>query len=159
MPSGFWYLKDGRGFAKRVQAMFALLEEIVSELESNKEAKAFANYLRKYIPTEKHELNGYGGFYDKENGENTMMVIDFREFTLDNQRFFWEAAQRKVGKLIKKGKKEDEILIMLLKELLDMNKRANNGEDPMKLNSMSDIEPPTGLKKGPGWNKRNENKK
>lgn len=152
MASGFWYLKDGRGFAKRVQVMFVLLEEIVSELELEKEAEEFANYLRKYIPTEKHELNGYGGFYDKETGENTMLIIDFREFTLENQNRFWEAVQRKVGKLIKTGNDEDEIKILLLKELLDMNKRANKGEDPMKLNNMRTVERPTGLKKGPGWN-------
>ncbi len=153
MPSGFWFLKDGRGFAKQVRAMFVLLEEIVSELELDKEVEEFANYLRQFIPTEKHELNGFGGFYDKETGENTMMVIDFREFTVENQKRFWEAAQKRVGKLIKNGNKKDETIIVLLKELLDMNKRANKGEDPMKLNSMRDIEPPSGLKKGPGWNK------
>lgn len=151
MPSGFWYLKDGRGFAKRIRIMILLMEEIVSELELDDKAMEFANYLRKYIPTEKHELNGYGGFYNTETGENTMMIIDFREFTRENQKLFWDAAQRKVGKLIKNSGKKDEIKILLLREVLDMNKRANKGEDPMKLNNMRTLEPPTGLKKGPGW--------
>lgn len=151
MASGFWYLKDGRGFGKRIQIMIRMLEEINSELKLDKETKEFSNYLNKFIPTEKHELNGYGGFYNTETGENIMMVIDFREFTKENQQRFWEATQRATRKLIKKEDKNDDGLISLFKILSDMNKRASKGEDPMKLNDMGTIEPDSGEKKGPGW--------
>ena len=49
MPSGFWYLKDGRGFAKRIRIMILLMEEIVSELELDDKAMEFANYLRNFF--------------------------------------------------------------------------------------------------------------
>lgn len=126
-----------------------MLEEIHAELALNSDAEEFAIYLSKYIPTEQHELNGYGGFHHKETGESIMMNIDFREFTKDNQERFWQAAQIRTSKLIKEDNKEE--LLMLLKELLDMNKRANKGEDPTLLNHMRKVEPPTGMKKGPGW--------
>jgi len=151
MASGFWYLKDGRGFARKIQAMIMMMEEIHSELKMDNDAIEFANYLSKYIPTENHELNGYGGFYHKETKESVLMEIDFREFTKENQNRFWRATQNKTNKLIRENNTEKEIIISLLKELLDMNKRINIGEDPMELNHMRTIKPPTGLEKGPGW--------
>ncbi len=153
MASGFWYLKDGRGFAKRLRWMIRLMEEIHPVLALNPKAKPFADYLNQYIPTEDHEFNGYGGFYHKNTGETVMMIIDFREFTEENQRYFWEAAQQRLDQLLHTAEKdqEDVTLIELLQELLDMNRRINQREDPMQLNNMSIITPPTGKKVGPGW--------
>ncbi|MES2487685.1 MAG: hypothetical protein V4581_17275 [Bacteroidota bacterium] len=155
MASGFWYLKDGRGFARQWAWMTDMLEEILTELKLDKEATAFAEYLNRYIPTEEHEYNGHGGFFHKETEESMMLWIDFREFTPRNQELFWKAAQKRVGKLIAENKASHdeyrEYMIFLLTQLLDMNKRAGKGEDPMKLNHMTIITPPTGIKSGPGW--------
>ncbi len=151
MASGFWYLKDGRGFSVKVQWMIKMMEEIYSELVLNPEAQEFANYLSQYIPTEKYNLNGYGGFYNQETGENTMMEIDFREFTKENQEHFWKATQKRLNTIIQRSDSDDEMIIQLLKELLDMNKRANKGENPTELNHMRDVLPSTGKKSGPGW--------
>ncbi|MEL6865237.1 MAG: hypothetical protein AAFP19_12495 [Bacteroidota bacterium] len=150
MASGFWYLKDGRGFAIRIQGMVAILEEIVDELRLDADAQALAKYLSQYLPTEDHEYNGYGGFYHKTSGENTMMALDFREWTPSNQAYFWQAAQRRLTAIIV-ARPNEEWLIDTLKILLDMHKRANKGEDPMQLNHLNSIVPPTGKKSGPGW--------
>jgi hypothetical protein len=144
MASGFWYLKDGRGFTRRWTSVVAMLEEILTELKLDNEATEFADYLSSlYIPTEEDEYNGY------------MHTIDFREFTPINQELFWKAAQKRVSKLINVNKvapdEYREYRIFLLTELLDMNKKAGKGEDPMKLNHMTIITPPTGIKSGPGW--------
>lgn len=151
MASGFWYLKDGRGFARPHRWMIAILEEIHDELLLNPNTKEFADYLNQHIPTEKHMLNGYGGILNLETGENVMMQIDFREFTKKNQQHFWEAAQKRLGKLIKENDSNNDSLIYLMKILLDMNKRAKIGEDPMKLNHMREVKPYSGERKGPGW--------
>lgn len=157
MASGFWYLKDGRGFARRIQIMITILKEIHLKLGMIKGAEKFADYLSQYIPTEEHELNGYGGFYHKETSESIMMTIDFREFTNENQSHFWKAAQLVMNKLIKEEDENKKVLVLLLKELLDMNKRANKGENPMELNHLRVVIPPTGLRKGPGWENEKEN--
>lgn len=151
MASGFWYLKDGRGFAKRLQVMIYLLKEIHHELKQLREAKAFADYLSKYIPTEEHEFNGYGGFFHLETGRHIMMVIDFREFTPTNQALFWQAAQKRLDKFYVQGKEKNDVAIALLSQLLRMRKKALIGEDPMLLNDLITTIPPTGNKLGPGW--------
>ncbi|MEO1513427.1 MAG: hypothetical protein AAFV95_00395 [Bacteroidota bacterium] len=151
MASGFWYLQDGRGYARTVRFMVDLFEEIYNELASMETAREFAAYLSQYLFTDDHEFNGYGGYYHKETGESVMMHIDFREFTAENQALFWQAAQSRLNKLIRCNAPKDEQLIEELKLLLDMNKRAKRGEDPMLLNHMRGIEPPSGERKGPGW--------
>ncbi len=157
MASGFWFLKDGRGFARRITIMINLMKQIHKELSLMEDAKAFSDYLTMYIFTDDHELNGHGGFYNKTTGESVMMDIDFREFTKHNQDLFWQASQQCLNKMIQKNKIKDRVLIKELKILLDMNRRASRGENPIKLNHMRDITPPTGEKKGPGWENQDKN--
>lgn len=49
MASTFWYLEDGRGFARRWTGMFYMLKLINNEIRTLKGAEAFAEYLDYYI--------------------------------------------------------------------------------------------------------------
>jgi hypothetical protein len=153
MASGFWYLEDGRCFARRMSWMAHLMELITNELKEIEGAGLFYEYLKKFVPDQDDESNGYGGFIRKRTGENIMMVLDLREFTPENRAYFWQATQQALQKLILKGNEQHQGDIVLLKLLLDMHKRIKKGESPEKLSDTGKhIEPYNGLKAGPGWN-------
>lgn len=63
MASGFWYLEDGRCFAKRWDLMFYMLDVINKEIKLIKGARQFAEYIDYYIWDSKNdEYDGHGGF-------------------------------------------------------------------------------------------------
>jgi len=149
MASAFWYLRDGRGFARRVQLMMDLMASIHEELKENSKAEAFFIYLKRYVPKGNFELNGHGGFFYLKTGKEEMMNIDFREFTPKNQTFFWQAAQSKLGKL--RIASPNEPFTKQLQELVEMNHKAKRGEHPMEHSDLNRIIPATYKKRGPGW--------
>lgn len=151
MASGFWYLEDGRGYARRMSGMVVMLEEILSVMRELEGAADFAGYLNRYIPTEAHEANGYGGIFHLETGENTQIEMDLREFRPENRELFWGAAQKRLDQLIAEGEEGKLWLVHMMKDLLDMRKRIRRGEDPMALNHLGVVVPPTGVLRGPGW--------
>ena len=157
MASAFWYLEDGRGFARRYNAMAKMLEYIVSELQHLEGASDFYDYLSEMVPSENDEPNGHGGFIKSATGESVMLNLDLRSFTLENQTFFWKATQKALQKLILAKKEENEGMIFLLTTLLDMKKRINKKEDPMLLNHLTVTIPYEGEKLGPGWSLKQEN--
>lgn len=153
MASGFWYLEDGRCFAKRMSWMAQLMELITNELKEIEEAELFYDYLKDFVPDQDDESNGYGGFIRKSTGENIMMVLDLREFTLENRAYFWQATQKALQKLIIKANMQYEGDITLLRLLLDMHKRIKKGEAPEKLSDTGkNVKPYSGIKAGPVWN-------
>lgn len=152
MASVFWYLEDGRGFARRWSGMFYMLKLINNEIKIIKGAEEFSKYLDYYIWNEEvDEYNGYGGFVRTSTNENIMPDIDLREFTETNRSYFWKGAQNALRKLIMANDENNERMIYLLKDLMDMHKRIERGEDPKILNHLNDIEPPSRSKRGPGW--------
>jgi hypothetical protein len=155
MVSGVWVLKDGRGYSQSTSFMIKLIKHIHKELSIMEKAEAFTEYLKKYIFTDNLEPNGSGGFNNKATGEAVIMDIDLREFTPENQGLFWLASQYRLKKLVINNDRKDSSIIKELKILLDMNNRANRGEDPRKSNHMEFITPPTGNKNGPGWDHEN----
>ena len=143
MASGFWYLEDGRGFARNVFRMVCVLQFILDELKHIRGAESFHEHLLKYIPAEDDIYNGYGGFIKKRTGESIMFVMDIREFTPENREYFWRAAQHALQNIITEGKQDEysktaEALLMIL---LDMHKRITRGEDPAELNDMRSVMP------------------
>lgn len=153
MASGFWYLEDGRCFAKKWSLMFNLLSLINKEIKAIEDANKFAEYLDYYIwDAENDEYNGYGGFIRKSTGEDILINLDLREFTDKNRRYFWKAAQEVLNKLIITNNESNEDVINHLKILRDMHKRIQQGEAPELLSDTGEhIEPFSGQKKGPGW--------
>lgn len=151
MAFGIWFLKDGRGYSRRVGFMFDLMKEIQKELNLLEGTEAFSEYLNNYILTENHKPDNDGNYKHIETGEVKKIDIDFREFTMENQNLFWEAAQNKLNKMVRKNSIKDRVKIKELKLLLNMNNRAIKGENPMSLNHLETIVPPSGEKKGPGW--------
>lgn len=151
MASAFWTLEDGRGFARKWSSMANMLELITNELKTIKEAKDFYDYLEKFVYREENsdESNGYGGFI--RGDQSIMFNFDLRTFTPSNRDFFWEATQKALTKLKLQESIENEGIVFLFTTLLDMHKRIKRGEDPMELNHMGIIEPPTNEKLGPGW--------
>ncbi|MFP9098859.1 hypothetical protein ACLI09_07385 [Flavobacterium sp. RHBU_24] len=151
MASAFWYLEDGRGFARRWSSMAYMLRFITDELKTIKGAEAFYDYLEPFVFREEKgdEYNGYGGFI--RNDESVMFNFDLRSFAPQNRDFFWMAAQNALVKLIVANDKENEGFIFLLTQLLDMHKQIIRGENPMLLNHLTIIEPERGEKLGPGW--------
>jgi len=151
MSLGFWILQDGRGYSRRIRFMIDLMKSIHAELKLIEGAEAFSQYLSKFLLTEDHKVNSHGEYFNKITEEAVMVDIDFREFTVENQNVFWEAAQSLLNKMIRKNSIKDRVPIKELKLLLDMNKRAIKGENPMNLNHLEGIAPPTTEQKGPGW--------
>ena len=152
MASGFWYLEDGRCFARNVAWMTHLLKMIIREMKELPAAELFCQYLEQFVPDSESEFNGYGGFIRKKTGENIMMVFDLREFTPENQNYFWRASQQALKKLVIQADSPAAEDVFLLKKLLDMHKRIIQGEAPEKLSDTgSYIEPYSGKKVGPGW--------
>jgi hypothetical protein len=152
MASAFWYLEDGRGFARRWDSMFYMLELINNEIKLLKGAELFAQYLDYFIwDAEVDEYNGYGGFIRTSTDENIMVNIDLREFTETNRQYFWQGAQNALKKLIIANDESKEGMIFLLKILLDMHKRIKNRENHNLLNHLIGPKPFSGEKKGPGW--------
>ena len=151
MASAFWNLEDGRCFAKPYYWMAKMLEYIVEELHHFENATAFYQYLKEFVPKEEDESNGHGGFIRTSTGESFMINFDLRAFTLENQDFFWKAAQKALQNLILTNKEENEGDIFLLTTLLDMKKRIDKKEDPMLLNHLIDTIPFDGKQMGPGW--------
>ncbi|AWH86048.1 hypothetical protein HYN59_13415 [Flavobacterium album] len=152
MASTFWYLEDGRGFARRWSGMFYMLKLINNEIKLINGAEDFSQYLDHYIwDEEADEYNGYGGFIRASTSEDIMPEIDLREFTETNRNYFWKGAQNALRKLIIANDEKYEGIIFLMKNLLDMHKRIKRGENPQLLNHLKNIEPYSGEKKGPGW--------
>lgn len=132
--------------------MLHMLELINDEIKHIEGAEEFSEYLDYYIWDEEVDgYNGYGGFVRKSTNENIMLDIDLREFTATNRGYFWKGAQNALRKLIIANDEKNEGMIYLIKELLDMHKRINRGEDPKLLNHLIIIEPASGSKQGPGW--------
>lgn len=153
MASGFWYLEDGRCFAKKWSLMFNLLDLINKEIKLIEGADQFATYLDYHIwDAENDEYNGYGGFIRKRTEEDVSINMDLREFSDANRKYFWEAAQNALNKLIIANDESNEGVVFYLKILLDMHKRIKQGEAPESLSDTgAHIEPFSGEKKGPGW--------
>jgi len=152
MASAFWYLEDGRGFARRWISMFYMLELVNNEIGLIEGAKPFAEYLDYFIwDADKDEYNGYGGFIRSDTDENIMVNLDLREFTPNNREYFWRGAQMALNKLVRQKNESNDGIIFLLTILLDMHKRIKRGEDPQSLNHLIRPEPYSGEKKGPGW--------
>lgn len=151
MASAFWYLEDGRGFARRWTAMACMLKLIVDELKTMNGAEEFYGYLEKFVFKEEDGDidNGFGGFI--RGNESIMFNFDLRSFAPQNRAFFWDAAQQALKKLIVRNDDEDEGIINLLTTLLDMHKRCNKREDPMALNHLILIVPDPNERLGPGW--------
>jgi hypothetical protein len=151
MASGFWILEDGRGFSRRYSWMAEMLKRIVEELQHLEGANDFYEYLNYMVPNEHDEPNGHGGYIKASNGESAMIDFDLREFTAQNQNFFWSAAQKALKKCILLKIEENDGIIYLLTTLMDMNKRIDKKEDPALLNHLSTTMPYSGKKAGPGW--------
>lgn len=100
MASAFWYLEDGRGFARRWIGMAGMLQFITDELKNIKGAEAFYEYLEPFVFREEKgdEYNGHGGFI--RNDESVMFNFDLRSFAPQNRDFFWAAAQKALARLI-----------------------------------------------------------
>lgn len=155
MASAFWYLEDGRGFARRWTGMFYMLELINDEIKRIKGAEQFSEYLDHYIwDADVDAYNGHGGFIRVSTNESVMLNIDLREFTEINRQYFWKGAQNALRRLITANDEKNDWMVYLLKDLLDMHKRIRRGEDPQLLNHLIQTEPYSGLKKGPGWDKK-----
>lgn len=155
MASAFWYLEDGRGFARRWTGMFYMLELINDEIKLIKGAEQFSEYLARYIWDADVDIyNGHGGFIRASTNESIMLNIDLREFTEINRQYFWQGAQNALRNLITANDEKNDWMVYLLKNLLDMHKRIRRGEDPQLLNHLIRTEPYSGLKKGPGWDKK-----
>lgn len=152
MASGFLYLEDGRCFARRMSWIGYLLGLINNEIKLIEGAELFSKYLEYFIPNENDESNGYGGFIKKDTNEHIMLVLDLREFTKTNQKYFWIGAQNAVKRLITSDGEQQKDNIELLKILLDMHKSITRGENPALLSDTGvNIRPYSGEKKGPGW--------
>ena len=151
MASGFWYLEDGRCFASRVENMGFFLSLINYEIEKIEGAKAFAKYLIQFVPNDEDIPNGYGGFIRMETSESIMQVFDLREFTIENQNYFWQGTQNALKKLIQADDPNLNGAIDNLRVLLDMHKRITKGEHPNELSDIREPYPLSGKKLGPGW--------
>jgi len=152
MASTFWYLEDGRGFARKWTGMFSMLKLINNEIREIKGAKPFSVYLDYFIwDEETDQYNGYGGFIRTSTGEDITPTLDLREFAPENRRFFWIGTQRALRKLIISKEKSKEDSAALLKILLDMHKRIRQREDPNLLNHLVSTVSYSGERKGPGW--------
>ncbi len=151
MASGFWILEDGRGFSRRYSWMAEMLKRIVEELQHLEGANDFYEYLSYMVPSNDDEPNGHGGYIKASNGESFMIDFDLREFTLENQIFFWKATQIALRKCILIKNNENEGYIDLLTILMDMKKRIDKKEDPALLNHLTTTIPYSGKKSGSGW--------
>lgn len=80
-----------------------------------------------------------------------MLDIDLREYTQENRTYFWKGAQEALRKLITTKDESKDGIIYIFTILLDMHKRIKLGEKPELLNHSTEIEPYSGLQKGPGW--------
>ena len=111
MASAFWYLEDGRAFARRWSYMFYMLELINNEIKLIKGAEEFSKYLDHYIWDEDvDEYNGHGGFIRASTGESIMPNLDLREFAKENRDFFWRGTQNALNKLIRKNDNPERIM-------------------------------------------------
>jgi hypothetical protein len=152
MASAFWYLEDGRCFSERWSGMFYILELINNEIKLIPGGESFSEYLDYYIWDEDaDEYNGHGGFIRKSTQESIMLDIDLREYTQENRTYFWKGAQEALRKLITTKDESKDGIIYIFTILLDMHKRIKLGEKPELLNHSREIEPYSGLQKGPGW--------
>ena len=151
MASGFWYLEDGRCFARSVQGMGYFLSFINTEIEKIEGAKPFSEYLSQFVHDDEDIPNGYGGFIRFDTNENIMQVFDLREFTIENRNYFWQGAQSALTKLIQASNSNFEGVIVNLKILLDMHKRITKGEPPNELSDIREPYPWSGKKLGSGW--------
>jgi hypothetical protein len=151
MASGFWILEDGRGFSRRYSWMAGMLKRIVQELQQLEGANNFYEYLNYMVPSDQDEPNGHGGYTKASNGESVMMDFDLREFTLENQDFFWKASQKALQKCILTKSEENEGDIHLLTILMDMKKRIDKKENPELFNHLTTTIPYSAKKSGPGW--------
>lgn len=135
--------------------MFYMLELINDEIKLIKGAEQFSEYLARYIWDADVDIyNGHGGFIRASTNESIMLNIDLREFTEINRQYFWQGAQNALRNLITANDEKNDWMVYLLKNLLDMHKRIRRGEDPQLLNHLIRTEPYSGLKKGPGWDKK-----
>jgi len=124
MASSFWYLDDGRSFARRTSIMMEMISLIHKELSRIEDAKEFSNYISKFVPDENCESNGFSGFYNLETKGNVELNFDLREFTKENISFFWAA----VLKAKKNIQDENSVLSNMFSILLDMNSRIKRNE-------------------------------
>src|SRR5688500_7271935 len=116
MASTFWYLEDGRGFARRWTGMFYMLELINDEIKLIKVAEQLSKYLDHYIwDADVDTYNGHGGFIRASTNETVMLDIDLREFTEVNQQYFWKGAQNALHRLIIANDEKNEWMVYLLK--------------------------------------------
>ena len=111
MTSGFWFLEDGRGFARRTEAMGYFLSLINHEIEKIEGAKPFSEYLSQFVPNEEDIPNSYGGFIRTSTGKSIMQVFDLRGFIVQNQRYFWLGTQTVLKKLIVENAPKKDALI------------------------------------------------
>lgn len=151
MASGFWFLEDGRCFARRVESMGYFLKFINTQIEKIEGAKPFSEYLSQFIPDDNDIPNGYGGFIKTDTNQNIMQVFDLREFTIENQNYFWDGVQSALTKLIQTNDPNLEGVIDNLKILLDMHKRITKREHPNELSDIREPYPLSEKKLGPGW--------
>ena len=151
MASAFWTLEDGRGFARRWTGMAYMLELITNELKEIKEAKAFYEYLERFVYRKEigDEYNGYGGFIRKD--ENIMFNFDLRSFAPENRDYFWRATEIALTKIKIENDELNDGIDFLLTTLLEMHKRTKKGEDPLLLNDTRIVAPEPTEQLGPGW--------
>ena len=133
MASAFWYLEDGRGFARRWTGMAYMLELITDELENLEEASTLHNFLEPLVFREARGYlsNGFGGFV--REGKSIMFNFDLRSFTPQDRSLFWVAAENAYERLEYADHSDDRAIKMLFETLLDMNRRVRKGEDPKLL--------------------------
>jgi len=144
MASGFIILKDGRSATPRYTLYDVLLQSIASHLPEGE----FREWLKSQTADETDEESGFGGFYRGEASEYIKRWLDLRELTEENQNLFWKAVQSAV-----EAAPDNEMVVDWLQKMLQMNRLIEAGDHPDNLSDWRKgyVEPPSGLKSGPGW--------
>ncbi len=155
MASGFIILQDGRCFAKRWWCYDAVLREIINELTRDPQEPELAAWLGSLLPSLEDEQElGYGAWLRQSDGEIIARHLDIRELTEANQHLFNEAARRALSRLKAAGSsKLTEDVNACLPLLVEMIERAERGEHPLSLSDWVNVEPASGKRSGPGWDK------
>lgn len=144
MASGFIILKDGRSATPRYTLYDLLLQTIAAQLPEGE----FREWLIAQTAGDTDEESGFGGFYRGEESDYIKRWLDLRELTEENQTLFWKAVQSAVD-----STPDNEIVADWLQKMLKMNSLIEAGDHPDNLSDWRKgyVEPPSGLKSGPGW--------
>lgn len=153
MPSGFLILSDGRCFAARWRYYDQTLLTVAESLEDSRAARALRDWLMTLVPGpgDIEEL-GYGAWLRSKDQQIRRKYLDIRELTPENQRLFLDAALH-AGERAKSAEATtwDSLLVESLAHLSDKVDRLDRGEPPLSRSDWVKVEPPTGQKRGPGW--------